>query len=400
MTRILITGGRGFLGRNLAAHLSARSDCETFIFDQDDSPTDLQNWLGVADVVFHLAGVNRPKDEREFESGNAGLTEKICALLRQAGRYPKVVFASSIQAELQNPYGVSKRKAELVLQAFAASTDAIVSIYRLKNLFGKWCRPNYNSVTATFCHNIANDLPITISDPDHEVELSYVDDVVTGFLEELGTGPYAGEVRTGIPSYRIRLGDLAGRIQAFHDMRTSLTAPDFFDRFNRVLYATYLSYVPAHLLREDLWVRRDARGSLAEFIKSKHLGQIFVSRTRPGVTRGNHYHHTKVEKFFVVEGDGLIRMRAIESRTVQEYEVHGREYQVIDIPPGVTHSITNVGVGELVTLFWSSEVFDPDRPDTYYLPVDEGASHGARQAAGQAGVCQSDLDTSIRVAGR
>ena len=369
MTRILITGGRGFLGRNLAAHLRVRNDSETLIFDQDNSPADLEHWLGVADVVFHLAGVNRPKDEREFESGNAGLTERICAALRQARRQPKIVFASSIQAELQNPYGISKRKAELALQAFAAATGASVRIYRLKNLFGKWCRPNYNSVTATLCHNIANDLPIMISNPDHEVELTYVDDVMAAFLEELRTGPDVGEARTGIPSYGIRLGDLAGRIQAFHDMRTSLALPDISDRFNEALYATYLSYVPANLLREDLEIRGDARGSLAEFIKSKHFGQIFVSRTKPGITRGNHYHHTKAEKFFVVGGEGIIRMRQIESSEVLEYKVRGEAFQVIDIPPGYTHSIENIGSGDMITLFWASEIFDPDRPDTYYMSV-------------------------------
>jgi len=369
VTTILITGGRGFLGRNLAAHLRARNDCETLIFDQDDSPTDLENWLGGADVVFHLAGVNRPKDECEFETGNAGLTERICALLRQARRQPKIVFASSIQAELQNPYGISKRKAELALQAFAATAGASVRIYRLKNLFGKWCRPNYNSVTATFCHNIANDLPIAVADADHELELSYVDDVVAAFLEELEAGPHSGEARTEVPSYRIRLGDLVGRIQAFHDMRISLTLPDFSDRFNQALYATYLSYVPAHVLREDLRTRCDARGSLAEFIKSKHFGQIFVSRTKSGVTRGNHYHHTKTEKFLVVEGEGIVRMRQIESSEVLEYKVRGEAFQVIDIPPGYTHSIGNIGAGDMVTLFWASEIFDPDRPDTYFLPV-------------------------------
>ena len=369
MRRILITGGRGFLGRNLTAHLRTRNDCETLIFDQDDSPADLENYLGMADLVFHLAGVNRPKDECEFESGNAGLTERICAFLRQARRQPKIVFASSTQAELQNPYGISKRKAEFALQAFAATAGASVRIYRLKNLFGKWCRPNYNSVTATFCHNIANDLPIAISDPDHEVELSYVDDVVAAFLEELTMGSEARDAGASIASYRIRLGDLAGRIQAFHDMRTSLTLPDFSDRFNQALYATYLSYVPAHLLREDLQIRRDARGSLAEFIKSKHFGQIFVSRTKPGVTRGNHYHHTKTEKFLVVEGEGIVRMRQIEGSEVLEYKVRGEAFQVIDIPPGYTHSIENVGAGELVTLFWASETFDPDRLDTYFLTV-------------------------------
>jgi UDP-2-acetamido-2,6-beta-L-arabino-hexul-4-ose reductase len=271
---------------------------------------------------------------------------------------------------LDNPYGTSKAKAENALRRFAAETEACVRIYRLKNLFGKWCRPNYNSVTATFCHNIANDLPIAVSDSACELELSYVDDVVAAFLSEIDGRQTAGEAGADIQSYRIQLGDLAGRIQDFHEMRTTLLLPDFGDWFNRALYATYLSYIPQEELRQSLDVKSDDRGSLAEFIKQKHMGQIFVSRTKPGVTRGNHYHHTKTEKFFVVEGDGLIRMRAIEGGPVEEYSVTGSAYQVIDIPPGFTHSITNVGPGEMVTLFWSSEMFDPNRPDTYYLPVD------------------------------
>ncbi len=180
----------------------------------------------------------------------------------------------------------------------------------------------------------------------------------------------ATESGADIPSYRIQLGDLAGRIQAFHEMRSTLTLPDFSDWFNRALYATYLSYVPPEARQNNLEIKSDARGSLAEFIKQKNLGQIFVSRTKPGITRGNHYHHTKTEKFFVVEGEGVIRMRSIEGGPVEEYSVSGTEYQVIDIPPGFTHSITNVGTGEMVTLFWSSEIFDPNRTDTYYLPVD------------------------------
>ena len=370
MTRILITGGRGFLGRNLAAHLHERKDCETTIFDHEDSAEDLKRWLLEADVIFHLAGVNRPQNPIDFETGNAGLTEHVCQFLRENRRTPKIVFSSTIQAELDNPYGASKAKAENALRKFVAETGACVQIYRLKNLFGKWCRPNYNSVTATFCHNIANDLPITVSDPVHEVELSYIDDVVMAFLAEIDGRQAGGAAGVDIPSYSIQLGDLAGRIQAFHEMTTTLVLPDFADWFNRALYATYLSYVPEAALRHNLEIRSDARGSLAEFIKQKHLGQIFVSRTKPGVTRGNHYHHTKTEKFFVVEGEGLIRMRSIEGGPVEEYSVTGSAYHVVDIPPGFTHSITNVGTGEMVTLFWSSEMFDPDRPDTYYLPVD------------------------------
>jgi UDP-2-acetamido-2,6-beta-L-arabino-hexul-4-ose reductase len=223
---------------------------------------------------------------------------------------------------------------------------------------------------ATFCHNIANDLQISMSDPASAVELSYVDDVVASFLAEINVRHASGEAGKKIPSYCIQLGDLAGRIQAFHEMRATLTAPNFADWFNRALYATYLSYVPAAARPYNLDIKSDARGSLAEFIKEKHFGQIFVSRTKPGVTRGNHYHHTKTEKFFVVEGEGVVRMRAVEGGPVEEYCVTGNAYKVIDIPPGFTHSITNVGRGEMVTLFWSSEMFDPNRPDTYYLLVD------------------------------
>lgn len=370
MSRILITGGRGFLGRNLAAHLREDKECELAIVDREDAIANLKAALLQADIVFHLAGINRPPNPADFETGNAELTERICRFLKENHRSPKIVFSSSIQAEMDNPYGISKAKAEAALRRYAADTGACVRIYRLKNLFGKWCRPHYNSVTATFCHNIASDLPIAVNDPANELELSYVDDVVSAFQAEIGGSETGADAGAGIPSYRIRLGDLAGRIQAFHEMRTTLTLPDFSEWFNRALYATYLSYVPSRSREFGLKVRTDARGSLAEFVKQKGLGQIFVSRTKPGVTRGNHYHHTKTEKFFVVEGSGLIRMRSIEGGPIDEYAVTGEEYKVIDIPPGFTHSITNTGREELVTLFWSSEIFDPDRTDTYYLPID------------------------------
>lgn len=381
MTKVLITGGGGFLGRNLAAHLRARNDCEIFPVERQEISASLQEWLSVADVVFHLGGIYRSTDPREFDRENVRFTEQICQLMIQARRAPKVVFESTVQADADNPYGISKREAERILRAFGAFTGAAIQIYRLKGLFGKWCPPNHNSVTATFCHNIAHDLPIVISDPAIEIDLNYVDDVMSAFLAELeaeSRGPRE------IATTHIRLDDLAGRIQAFHEADTTLRLPDFADPFNRALYATYLSYVPPCARRYALTGKSDGRGCLAEFIKSDHSGQIFVSRTKPGVTRGNHYHHTKTEKFLVVEGEGSIRMRAIEGGAVQEYAVNGREYQVVDIPPGLTHSITNVGEGDLVTLFWASEVFNPDSPDTYFCPVETETATRDPKAAHEA----------------
>jgi len=365
---VLVTGAHGFIGRNLVAHLQTHQGCVVTAFDVDHSPQDLRAGLETADIVYHLAGVNRPQVTDEFEIGNAGLTRDICEILRELGRTPVIVMASSIQAALENPYGASKRHAEDALREFGAQSGAQVSIYRLKNVFGKWCRPNYNSAVATFCHNIANDLPIQISDPSRELELVYVDDVVRAFLADLPIHAGANG-RCDIPSVKLTLGDLAGRIQSFHDMRTNLLTPDFAVRFNQQLYATYLSYVADDARRQQLNVKLDQRGALAEFIKSRSLGQIFISRTRPGITRGNHYHHTKTEKFFVVEGEGIVRMRQIERPEVVEYRVRGEAFQAIDIPPGYTHSIENIGSGDMVTLFWASEIFDPDRPDTYFLPV-------------------------------
>lgn len=369
MKRVVITGGRGFLGRNLAAHLRACKDCEVMIIGREHSAEDFRQALLRADIIFHLAGINRPHEPAEFDTGNTGLTLQMCDILSKHNRNPMVIFSSSIQAELANAYGISKAKAENALRQYSERTGAAVIIYRLKNLFGKWCRPNYNSVTATFCHNIANDLPIVVSDPDREVELSYVDDVVAAFLKDVASGRDGCSFGSELPSYRIRLGELAGRIQAFHEMRTAITLSDFSDWFNRALYATYLSYVPPQSRLSTLSIRSDERGSLAEFVKQKSMGQIFVSRTKPGVTRGNHYHHTKAEKFFVVGGKGLIRMRGIESSSVQEYAVSGESYRVVDIPPGFTHSIENIGDDEMITLFWSSEIFDANHPDTYFLPV-------------------------------
>lgn len=377
--KYLITGANGFVGRNLRAHLAAQKDVEVLAYDLDRTPADLAAWAKDCDGVFHLAGVNRPPSVEEFEKGNAGFTAELCQVLEAASRRVPVIMTSSIQAALENPYGLSKRHAEQALADFGRQSGAPVAIYRLKNVFGKWCRPNYNSVTATFCHNIAHDLPIQISDARHVVNLVYIDDVIAALLGRMAKllagdraeiAPATSLVEANdIPSCEITLGDLAGRLQSFRQMQENLVAPDFSIRFNQQLYATFLSYLPAERLEYRLKCHADQRGNLAEIIKSPFFGQMFVSRSHPGITRGNHYHHTKTEKFMVIAGEAVIRMRHIESTTVQEFPVKGENYQVIEIAPGYTHSITNVGQSELITLFWSSEMFNPDRPDTYFLAV-------------------------------
>lgn len=373
MRKMLVTGAKGFLGTNLITLFAESVGFQVLEYDVGNTVEELDTHLAQADVIFHFAGVNRPADPQDFEAHNADVTQTLVDTILQSGRKPHVIFSSSIQAALDNPYGRSKRHAEQILERFAAETGTPVSISRLKNIFGKWCRPNYNSVVATFCHSIANDLPIQISDPNRVLELVYVDDVVEAFIREMEERPQRPTVFVDpdpIPSYSITLGDLAGRIQFFRQMQDSLQIPDFSIPFNRQLYATYLSYVPPARWEYGPEIKTDDRGNLAELVKSPHFGQIFVSRTKPGVTRGNHYHHTKTEKFIVVDGQALIRFRQIHGSEILELPVRGQDYRIVEIPPGFTHSITNTGTTEMITLFWASEPFDPDRPDTYFLPVE------------------------------
>ena len=369
--KILVTGANGFIGKNLIAALRAHwPDCEVLPIDIDSTANDLSAALSTADFIFHLAGINRPENESEFQAGNADFTAQICDQLLKLKRAVPLVMSSSAQAVLDNPYGVSKRKAEDALSAYAGRSGARVIIFRLKNVFGKWCRPNYNSVVATFCHNIAHDLPVTISDPNREIELIYIDDVVQDFLRQIEPGLPAGAAYREIePVYKVTLGGLSELIQSFRQMRQSLYLPDFSGDFARKLYGTFLTYLDTADFAYDLEQKRDARGCLVEFVKSHPFGQIFISRTHPGITRGNHYHHTKTEKFLVVEGEAIIRFRPVLGGAVVEYRVSGQDLRVVDIPPGYTHSIENTGPGELVTLFWAAEVFDPSRLDTYAMPV-------------------------------
>lgn len=369
--RVLVTGSNGFIGKHVVDALQRLPDTEVFGYDLESSEEDLRSALATADAVFHLAGVNRPRDVSEFQAGNAGLTEQVCSILQDLGRAPIFVLSSSTQAELANPYGDSKREAEGIVDRYAAEAMAPAVVFRLTNVFGKWCRPNYNSVVATFCYNIAHDLPITVSDPSHEVELVYIDEVVAAFLGTLAEPPARGVMdrRTAGTTFRITLEDLAATIRGFRDSRENLRVPDFSNGLVKRLYATYLSYLPKCEFGYCLDIKTDPRGSLAEFVKSESAGQIFVSRTKPGITRGNHYHNTKTEKFLVVDGSAVIRFRSIHGDEVIEYSVCGDEYRVLDIPPGYTHSISNVGDSEMVVLFWSCEPFDPEHPDTYFEEV-------------------------------
>ena len=373
MQTVLVTGPRGFIGKNLLAYLAEMSEVRVLAVHWDDSDNIWKDLIAQADKIVHLAGVNRPEDPEEFEQGNVGLTKKICTFAAEANHRPHIIMSSSIQARLDNAYGASKKRAEEELKKYSAEAYAKVSIIRLKNVFGKWCRPNYNSVVATFCHNIACDKPIEIRDPTFELELVHVDDVVATILEELKSTVSEEQIvehGNEMPSAQIRLGELAERIQEFRDMGSSLLIPDLSDPFVQQLYSTFLSYVDPSKWEYGLQKREDNRGSLAEFVKSDGFGQIFVSRTKPGITRGNHYHHVKTEKFLVLSGQGLIRLRHINDTKVIEYLVRGDEYRVVDIPPGYTHSIENVGDSEMVTLFWANEIFDPNQPDTYFQNVE------------------------------
>ena len=369
MKKVLVTGAKGFVGRNLCSVLRLREEIELYEYDAKSKPEELDWALGKIDFIIHLAGVNRPENPDEFETGNTGTIAEICSKLKTIGRSTKIVLSSSIQAELDNPYGVSKRNAEEVLRRFAGEAGAECVVYRFKNLFGKWCRPNYNSVTATFCHNIANNIPIQISDPFNEIELTHIDNVVRAFVSEIETEKPGFRFAEPLASTCITLGELAAKIRSFRDMRNSLVLPNFSNEFDKALYGTYLAYLNEKDFEYSLDIKSDQRGSLAEFLKSRSMGQIFVSRTNSGVTRGDHYHHTKTEKFLVLEGEAVIRFRHIDGNEILEYPVNGEKYQVVDIPPGYTHSIENVGKGVLVTLFWASEVFDPGRPDTYFEAV-------------------------------
>ncbi len=372
MIEVLITGAKGFIGKNLVVHLDNRSDIHLHKFDHGDSLESLELALKSSEVVFHLAGVNRPTDMAEFAQGNRDFTGKMLEILRRLDRSPLFMLTSSIQAELDNPYGKSKKEAEELILEFYKDTPEQVYIFRLTNVFGKWCRPFYNSVVATFCHQLSHGEEIRIDDATKQIEFVYIDDLVSTCLS-IVEGNFKGSSNrpfvTMQPTYRVELGDLADRLRFVASIRKTGLLPDLFDPMNKYLYATYLSYLEADDFAYQLEKKSDDRGYLFELLKSAHFGQMFVSRTYPGISRGNHYHHTKVEKFVVVEGQAKISFRQILGNQSFDYLVEGSECRVVDIPPGYTHSITNIGETDLITLFWANEIFDANHPDTTFLKV-------------------------------
>lgn len=369
--RILVTGAGGFIGQNLLAGLSRHDGIQVFPFDRENSAAELESFIDQADFIFHLAGVNRPETEAGYRTGNAGFTADLIRLLQAKNKIIPILFTSSIQAASGTPYGLSKKEAEDMLLDYRTRTGATIYIYRLPNVFGKWSRPNYNSVVATFCHNHARGLEIHISDPQKSIGLVYIDDVINSFLARLtGIGALPNDPFVDIgPVFTLSLGELAAKIKQFKDIRQSGRIPDFSAPFNRCLYATFVSFLPTDDLAYPPGLKSDSRGHLFEWLRSEHFGQVFVSVTKPGITRGHHFHHTKIEKFCVLSGQAEIKFRHIFGKEVLTYKVSGDKPQVVDIPPGYTHSLTNTGPGDLITLFWASEIYDPQETDTHYLEV-------------------------------
>ena len=383
---ILITGAGGFVGKNLVAELTARGYTSLLCFEKDDTPDTLADYCRRAAFVVHLAGINRPRDPSEFYTGNAGLTDTMLSLLETSGNACPVLVTSSIQAALDNDYGKSKKQAEDAIFEHGKRTGAPVYVFRMEGVFGKWCRPNYNSVVATFCHNIAHGLPIQVRDPNYELPLVYIDDVVACILDAMERGEAVRDEESICrihPVHRTTLGALADTIEGFAKARggaaaralgtdglPTLAVPELAaGSFEKKLYSTYLSYLPEDGFAYDLNMHCDNRGSFTEFLRTPERGQVSVNISKPGIVKGNHWHHTKNEKFLVVKGEGIIRFRQIFSDQVLEYRVSGEKLQVVDIPCGYTHNIENVGDGEMVTVMWANEAFDPEHPDTFAMQV-------------------------------
>lgn len=397
--KIIITGAHGFVGQNLRAALGEiraghdrredhvlcgdPAEITVKLIGRENSPEELEAFCKDCDFVFHLAGVNRPQDPAEFMRGNRDLTGRLLEALRRHNNRCPILLSSSIQASLEgrfqgSPYGESKRAGEELLFQYARETGAQALVYRLPNVFGKWCRPNYNSAVATFCHNTANDLPIQINDPAVPMELVYIDDVVEEFLQALrGCGHRAEDGTYRVPVvHRASLGWIAETILSFPKLRESLEVPKLDDPLTKKLYSTYLSYLPAERFACDLKMNEDPRGSFTELIRTPDRGQFSVNISRPGVTKGQHWHHTKNEKFIVVKGEALIQLRRVGAQAdgtpypVEEFRVSGRRIQAVEMIPGYTHNIINLSqTEELVTLMWANEPFDPARPDTFFEEV-------------------------------
>jgi UDP-2-acetamido-2,6-beta-L-arabino-hexul-4-ose reductase len=370
--KVLITGANGFVGKNLQLHLAERKNVQVVCFTRDDDAARLPALLQGVDFVFHLAGINRPQDPQEFTTGNVDLTLALCqavgAVAKSTGKKLPIVYTSSTQAGRENPYGQSKRGAEDALFALAHSHQVPVHVFRLPNVFGKWCKPNYNSAVATFCHNIAHDLPIQVNDPAAPVTLVYVDDVIERFLQ-LMDGADAAAAADGFasvaPQYTTTVGELASLIQIFKNSRTTLMTERVGTGLVRALYATYVSYLPPDLFAYTVPQYGDPRGVFAEMLKTPDCGQFSYFTAHPGITRGGHYHHSKTEKFLVIKGQARFKFRHMQTGQAHELVTSGDKAEVVETVPGWTHDITNIGTDEMVVMLWANEVFDREKPDTF-----------------------------------
>ena len=379
--KVLVTGAKGFVGKNLVAQLKnikegkakvngLSPEIEIYEYDVDTNPELLQTYTADCDFVFHLAGVNRPENQEEFMQGNFGFTSILLENLKKNQSKAPVLITSSIQAMLDNPYGKSKKAGEDLIFAYGIENGVKTLVYRLPNVFGKWCRPNYNSAVATFCNNIANGLDITVNDPAVNMQLVYVDDVVDEFIGALQGKEHTEDGFCFVPTvHKVRLGEIADLLYSFKESRKDLSVPKLDNAFAKALYSTYLSYLPKDAFSYPLKMNIDQRGSFTEIIRTSDRGQFSVNISKPGITKGNHWHHTKNEKFVVVSGKGLIQFRKIGSDEVLNYHVTGDKIEVVDIPTGYTHNIINEGDTDLVTFMWCNECFDPDKPDTYFEEV-------------------------------
>ncbi len=381
---VLITGAKGFVGKNLVCALKNIKDGkdrthpeitidEIFEFDIDTDEKLLDGFCERADFVFHLAGVNRPENEEDFMKGNFGFTSKLLESLKKHKNHAPVMISSSIQASLDNPYGKSKKAGEDLMFSYGKENDAKVLVYRFPNLFGKWCRPNYNSAVATFCHNIANDLPITVNNREHPMTLCYIDDVVEELIASLsGAETKDGEFCKVPVEHKITLGEIADLIYLFNEQKNTLVMPEIPDNsFAKKLYSTYLSYLPKEKVSFPLKMNVDDRGSFTELLKTEKCGQFSVNISKPGITKGQHWHHTKWEFFIVVKGNALIQQRKIGTEEVLNFEVSGEKIEAVHMLPGYTHNIINLSDTEdLVTLMWANEQFDPTHPDTFFEVVE------------------------------
>ena len=369
---ILITGAEGFIGKNLITHLKEIDDLNLLTFTKENQLSELASLVKQADFIFHLAGVNRPENESEFYEGNSDLTKFLCDCIAEQGRAIPVVMSSSIQASNESIYGKSKKLAEDALISLHNKTGNPIAIYRLPNVFGKWCKPNYNSVVATFCYNIIHDLPITVNNPEAPLQLVYIDDVIATFLKKMNLllDNANHEVYCEVPiTYQTTVGELASILKDFHQQRENLYTDNVGVGFKRALYATYISYLPKNEFSYSVKKHEDPRGRFVEMLKTPTSGQFSYFTAHPGVTRGGHYHHSKTEKFLVIKGKALFKFRNIITNEYYELITTGDNPQVVDTATGWTHDITNIGDDEMIVMLWANEIFDPNNPDTYASPL-------------------------------